>query len=35
MHDTLPVEKAYRILESGPVIMVSTRGADGRTIATS
>lgn len=30
MHDSLPVEKAYRILEAGPVILVSTRGTDGR-----
>jgi hypothetical protein len=26
MHDSLPAEKAYRILEAGPVILVSTRG---------
>ncbi len=31
MHDSLPAEKAYRILEAGPVILVSTRGTDGRT----
>lgn len=30
MHESLPAEKAYRILESGPVILVSTRGTDGR-----
>jgi flavin reductase (DIM6/NTAB) family NADH-FMN oxidoreductase RutF len=30
MHDSLPAEKAYRILEAGPVILVST-GTDGRT----
>ncbi|MVW77694.1 flavin reductase family protein [Bordetella sp. 02P26C-1] len=29
MPDSLPVEKAYRILESGPVLLVSTRAADG------
>lgn len=28
MHDSLPAEKAYRILEAGPVILVSTRGTD-------
>ncbi|WP_262417063.1 flavin reductase family protein [Providencia rettgeri] len=31
MHDSLPAEKAYRILEAGPVILVSTRGTDDRT----
>ncbi|MEH2920979.1 flavin reductase family protein [Samsonia erythrinae] len=31
MHDSLPADKAYRILESGPVVLVSTRGIDGRT----
>ena len=30
MLDNLPAEKAYRILESGPILLVSTRAADGR-----
>lgn len=30
MFDCLAPEKAYRILESGPVLLVSTRGADGK-----
>lgn len=30
MPDSLPAEKAYRILESGPIILVSTRSAEGR-----
>lgn len=30
MFDSLPAEKAYRILESGPIVLVSTRGEDGR-----
>ncbi|HEK3481157.1 flavin reductase family protein [Pseudomonas aeruginosa] len=30
MLDELPAENAYRILESGPVVLVSTRGADDR-----
>lgn len=29
MFDTLPPNKAYRILESGPIVLVSTRAADG------
>jgi len=28
--DQMPAEKAYRILESGPIVLVSTRAADGR-----
>lgn len=30
MLDNLPAEKAYRILESGPILLVSTRAVDGR-----
>ncbi len=30
MFDRLPVRKTYRILESGPIVLVSTRGNDGR-----
>lgn len=30
MLDNLPAEKAYRILESGPILLVSTRAADSR-----
>lgn len=30
MFDLLPAEKAYRILESGPILLVSTRASDGR-----
>ncbi|HIE1389155.1 TPA: flavin reductase family protein [Pseudomonas aeruginosa] len=30
MRNEFPAEKAYRILESGPIVLVSTRGADGR-----
>jgi len=30
MFTEFPAEKAYRILESGPIVMVSTRAADGR-----
>ena len=30
MFDSLPPAKAYRILESGPIILVSTRAANGR-----
>lgn len=30
MHENLPAEKAYRILESGPILLVSTRASDGR-----
>lgn len=30
MLNELPAEKAYRILESGPIVLVSTRSADGR-----
>lgn len=29
MLESLPPEKAYRILESGPIVLVSTRGDDG------
>ncbi len=29
MLNELPPEKAYRVLESGPIVLVSTRGADG------
>jgi flavin reductase (DIM6/NTAB) family NADH-FMN oxidoreductase RutF len=29
MFDSLPAKKAYRILESGPIVLVSTRAADG------
>ncbi|WP_323033313.1 flavin reductase family protein [Paracoccus sp. (in: a-proteobacteria)] len=29
MFDEFPAEKAYRILESGPILLVSTRGTDG------
>ncbi len=31
MLNELPAEKAYRILESGPIVLVATRGADDRT----
>lgn len=30
MQNQLPADKAYRILESGPIVLVSTRGSDGR-----
>jgi flavin reductase (DIM6/NTAB) family NADH-FMN oxidoreductase RutF len=30
MFKKMPASKAYRLLESGPVVMVSTRAADGR-----
>lgn len=30
MLNELPAEKAYRILESGPIVLVATRGVDGR-----
>ena len=30
MLDSLPAEKAYRILESGPIVLVSTRARNGR-----
>ena len=30
MLNELPAEKAYRILESGPIVLVATRGAEGR-----
>lgn len=30
MFDRLPAEEAYRILESGPIVLVSTRATDGR-----
>ena len=30
MIEQLPAEKAYRVLESGPIVLVSTRAADGR-----
>ncbi|UWL61792.1 flavin reductase family protein [Brucella pseudintermedia] len=30
MFDEFPAEKAYRILESGPILLVSTYGVDGR-----
>jgi flavin reductase (DIM6/NTAB) family NADH-FMN oxidoreductase RutF len=30
MFDSLPVQKSYRILESGPIVLVSTCGDDGR-----
>lgn len=30
MLNELPPEKAYRILESGPIVLVATRAADGR-----
>lgn len=30
MFDRLPAEKAYRVLESGPIVLVSTRAAGGR-----
>lgn len=29
MHDSFPASKAYRILESGPIVLVSTRSTDG------
>jgi len=29
MQDSLSADKAYRILESGPIVLVSTRGTDG------
>ncbi len=30
MFNELPAEKAYRILESGLIVLVATRDADGR-----